>query len=395
MAVKVNSKNVTDEYSLTSHTHNYAGSSSAGGAADKANAVEVTSENPTSNQTRYLAFTNGSGGQSVKTNNGLCYITKEGTASAEGLSLIALGNSVASGTAGNKRGRLRIFSNTKFYTDLYAATDQGNNRTIYLPNAAGTLALTSDLNSLITAVSIEDDGVHITKKDGTTDVDPTVVVTKNSSGNIHLNQGKKLLLNTGAIYSNANQDLTIQASGERTYGMSVTVADSAWTVCPLVNKNMNLGSASYLWNTIYAFSGTIQTSDRREKHDIKDIESEKIVEFLNDLSPVFYRFNDKPEKLYAGLIAQDVEEVMQKHSISEDFGLLDKSPKLDEDGNETGDYSYGLNYGQLIAPMLSVIQKQESRITELEKSNSEKDEKINSLEERLKALESLVSNLVK
>ena len=75
--------------------------------------------------------------------NGFVYKGTNGTTSTVGTSILTLGNSTASGTAKNKRGQLVIFGST-----VYAHTIQGNpttDRTITLPDATGTVALTSDI----------------------------------------------------------------------------------------------------------------------------------------------------------------------------------------------------------------------------------------------------------
>lgn len=74
---------------------------------------------------------------------GFIYKGTNGTTSAVGSSILTLGNSTASGTANNKQGQLVIYGST-----AYAHTIQGAptaNRTLTLPNATGTIALTSDI----------------------------------------------------------------------------------------------------------------------------------------------------------------------------------------------------------------------------------------------------------
>lgn len=77
---------------------------------------------------------------------GLTYRGINGTTSAVGYSTLTLGNNKASTTANNKQGQLIIYGST-----AYAHTIQGAptaNRTLTLPNATGTIALTSDIPSV-------------------------------------------------------------------------------------------------------------------------------------------------------------------------------------------------------------------------------------------------------
>ena len=79
---------------------------------------------------------------------GLVYVGTTGTASTVGSSLLTLGNSTASGTSANKQGQLKLFGST-----AYAHTIQGAptaNRTLTLPDATGTVALTSDIPTVPT-----------------------------------------------------------------------------------------------------------------------------------------------------------------------------------------------------------------------------------------------------
>ena len=67
----------------------------------------------------------------------------------DGITRLYLGNGTAAGTAGAKTGAIQIFSNSTYYVELRAgkSTRPGMtaNRTIRLPDADGTIALTSDI----------------------------------------------------------------------------------------------------------------------------------------------------------------------------------------------------------------------------------------------------------
>ena len=104
--------------------------------------VKVTETNPTSSTTYYPIFVTGSGTLEANANDGLRYATLEGTASALGVGRLTIGNSTASGTAGNKTGVLRIYTNKSYYGQFSGNTDDlTSNRTYTLPNASGTLVL--------------------------------------------------------------------------------------------------------------------------------------------------------------------------------------------------------------------------------------------------------------
>lgn len=129
---------ITDAAPLN-HTHNYAGSSSAGGAATSAATVATTTTNPTTYTSYYLLFsTTQTGNSTVRANNGVIYQSLQGTASANGYGVLVLGNATASGTAGNKYGRLDIYSSGIGKGTLsQATTTSAVNHT--LPATGGTI----------------------------------------------------------------------------------------------------------------------------------------------------------------------------------------------------------------------------------------------------------------
>lgn len=94
-----------------------------------------------------------------------------GTTSAVGKAEITLGNSTASGTAGNKQGSLVIYGSTAYAHTISGAPTAA--RTLTLPDKTGTLATTADLPTV-------NDG-KLTLKGGTTSV---TEFTANQSGDI-------------------------------------------------------------------------------------------------------------------------------------------------------------------------------------------------------------------
>ena len=83
----------------------------------------------------------------VKTPDSDCQIelAYKHTSTTSQPSRINLGNSIPNGTAGSSFGRVRLYGNGTYRTDLQATTPTAD-RLIELPNASGTVALTSDFN---------------------------------------------------------------------------------------------------------------------------------------------------------------------------------------------------------------------------------------------------------
>ena len=169
------------------------------------------------------------------------------------------------------------------------------------------------------------------------------------------------LLNAGT------QDLQIKSSVSDTdYGVKIGVyetgSSAGWAFAPLVNNNMRLGSPSLKWTTIYATNSTINTSDKNEKEDIIDLDSDFSKDFIMDLKPVSFK-RIEGDRTHYGLIAQDVEETLDKFDLtSMDFGGLCKD--IVEKDNEQNTL-YGLRYEEFIAPMIKTIQLQQQEIEEL------------------------------
>jgi hypothetical protein len=215
--------------------------------------------------------------------------------------------------------------------------------------------------------------------------------------------GKKVRLNrssaetttdSGFIFSIDNTSETASInfvdnfpySGIQLRGASGGIAQTAPSVnafIPCVDATINLGVSAYRWNVVYAATGTINTSDEREKQQIS-----------NDLSPELkawakvefekFKFNDAVDKkgenarIHIGLIAQKVKEAFESEGLDAfKYGLLcyDKDQCLDENGKiiegKTPEWDrYGIRYDEALALecayQRSITQKLIERIEALE-----------------------------
>ncbi|MCM1536542.1 MAG: pyocin knob domain-containing S74 family peptidase [Clostridium sp.] len=173
---------------------------------------------------------------------------------------------------------------------------------------------------------------------------------------------------------------------------------------------LDLGDSTTKWRNIYAVNGTIQTSDRNEKHDIETLADERTKDFIMGLKPSSYKMNSGTSgRTHWGLISQDIEELMETLGMdSTDFGGFIKSPKTVtveeeeeyEDKDENGEtiiktkkvekeqiiedeYLYSLRYDEFIAPMIKMMQMQQTQI-------ASQDKKISDLEAQVEKLNALV-----
>ncbi|MGL5892539.1 MAG: tail fiber domain-containing protein, partial [Bacteroidia bacterium] len=121
-------------------------------------------------------------------------------------------------------------------------------------------------------------------------------------------------------------------------------------ITPVFNNSGNLGRSGLRWNTVYAANGVINTSDQRQKSNIKDLKYG-----LNEvmkLRPVTFTWLDRPEDgAKIGLIAQEVQPV------------ISEVVKTGDDSMQT----LGVFYSDIIPVLINAIQEQQQQIEVLKK----------------------------
>ena len=124
-----------------------------GGNVNFSNNIQVDTTNPTSGTNYYIPFSTGlSGSQRERANDGLKYYCANGTASVAGTGELCLGNETSTGTAGNKRGHLRLMSEKYGSVYLRATAGSTAQRWVTFPDLGGTAvvkqsdAITTDSN---------------------------------------------------------------------------------------------------------------------------------------------------------------------------------------------------------------------------------------------------------
>ncbi|PHS02099.1 MAG: hypothetical protein COA78_21885 [Blastopirellula sp.] len=101
---------------------------------------------------------------------------------------------------------------------------------------------------------------------------------------------------------------------------------------PTVDNVTNLGDSSHRWSTVFAGTGTINTSDETQKTQIKAVD-DKLLDAWGDVETVIFKFKNavdkkgKKARKHIGHIAQQVESCLNKHGINGyEYGLLCKDP---------------------------------------------------------------------
>jgi hypothetical protein len=110
-----------------------------GGNVNSSNNVDIEQTNLTNGNNYYIPFTTGqSGNQKERANDGIGYYCVNGTASDVGIGELRLGNGTASGTAGNKKGHLRLMSEKSGSVYLRATAGSTVDRWVTFPDLGGT-----------------------------------------------------------------------------------------------------------------------------------------------------------------------------------------------------------------------------------------------------------------
>ncbi len=170
---------------------------------------------------------------------------------------------------------------------------------------------------------------------------------------------------------------------------------------PGVDNQYSLGSSSSRWTSVWATSGTVNSSDRRLKTNVVDYDG--ALATLQSLRPVTYQWKHHPQLLARpGLIAQEVREILPEI--------------VEEPADEEG--KLGIRYAELIPIVIAALQEQNKaasdhfdqlaaenlelreRLAAVESDNAQlyrkvsrlatEREEVAELENRLAALESLL-----
>lgn len=208
----------------------------------------------------------------------------------------------------------------------------------------------------------------------------------------HAGNGHQLKLNKNAAADTASLLFQTNWSGRAEMGLSgddhwrlkVSADGSGWvealavdattgamtvaaTVRPASDNAVTLGGAGARWSAVWAATGTIQTSDARQKTDISP--SDLGLDFIMALQPVRYRWAvggnagglPRPgRRMHYGLLAQQVLAALE----GRDFGghvLADP---------EDAESEQGLRYDAFIAPLIRAVQELAERVAALERKST-------------------------
>ena len=131
------------------------------------------------------------------------------------------------------------------------------------------------------------------------------------------------------------------------------------SVTPAADNIITLGQAALRWTNVFATSGVVNTSDAREKQDVRPLDY-GLSEVLR-MNPVRFRWKSGPEKgEKLGLIAQELQQVLPET-------VVDKTWRDNDDGTRTlvDADRLGVYYSDIIPVLVKAIQEQQLQIHEL------------------------------
>jgi hypothetical protein len=132
------------------------------------------------------------------------------------------------------------------------------------------------------------------------------------------------------------------------------------TLLPSSDNTRTLGSAANRWNAVWATDGTINTSDAREKTNIRDLVY-GLKEILQ-LHPVSFHWkNNMSEGNKLGLLAQEIQKVLPEVVRDYDYVTDEKTGQATKVKTER----LGLAYSDIIPVLIHAIQEQQAEIEKL------------------------------
>jgi hypothetical protein len=205
-----------------------------------------------------------------------------------------------------------------------------------------------------------------------------------SSGNFSVANNCNAGVDNAALVPGYGQHISFGgASGNITLAASTTSAAATGDIHTLVgalvdgsnsafrpsaDNSILLGRATFRWSVVYAGTGTINTSDEREKQDIAALdEAEKqVAAALKGLVKKF-RFKDAVQtkgaaaRIHVGVIAQEVIAAFSAEGLDAmQYGIVcydEWDAELDDAGNEIcpAGNRYGVRYEELLAFIIAAL----------------------------------------
>lgn len=193
-----------------------------------------------------------------------------------------------------------------------------------------------------------------------------------ATGSVSMSTGQQLKGGT-FIYSSSGNKRMIFNSNDRLIPTAANGASSANTV--------DLGSSDNYFKTLYYGSSLTKKSDKRDKNDLGDLPGAEAVLLLRHFRAKKFSYKSDPTgAIQYGGYAQDVRDTLIETGIGY-RGMINISVKATEEETQELQFpenlvTYGLDYTQLIAPLIVGWQLHDTTLEALGRRTTELQEEI-------------------
>lgn len=168
--------------------------------------------------------------------------------------------------------------------------------------------------------------------------------------------------------------LTFHTGSSATADQERLRIDPNGVLTPGIDNSQNFGSASFRWNTIFAGTGAINTSDARDKQQVRGLfESERVVAGRLKSLIRSFKFSDavmmkgEQARIHFGVVAQEVRDAFVSEGLDpEKYALFcydtwdETQREEDEEGNIIQEYRpagdrYGIRYDELLTFIIAYL----------------------------------------
>jgi len=237
-----------------------------------------------------------------------------------------------------------FYLSNNFVWNGYSIPQPTGSTTLFLRND-GTWAVPPSSSGGVTSFNTRTGAVTLTSGDVTTALGTTAVSRANNLF------GGTLTTSSYTLVS-SNNIIALQSSA----GNGVFVNGSGASFTPSSDNSMSLGSSGFRWTTVYATTGTINTSDANQKTEIADL-TEAEMAVARRIKGLFKTFKFKDAvaakgiaaRKHVGVVAQDVQAAFAAEGLdAEGYGIF-CSDEVD------GVTVLGVRYEELLAFVIAAM----------------------------------------
>ena len=268
-------------------------------------------------------------------------------------------------------------------------------------NQAANKVLTCDATGLGTwqnlpaAVAYDLDWIWSPAISGTAPFGSNPGISSDNTASIYHRGNVKIGNSTASAYNLHVHNAALTSGTRVQFGSVENIVDGinefnfSDPLCPLTNGNLNLGSSTNRWASVWAVNGTIQTSDisLKEKitplkYGLKEILQLKPVSFKWKKEQIStFKIPDAEKETKLGFIAQDVQKIVPESVETTQWKVYEENPEVLVKEEMA---RYGVSYSEIIPVLIKAIQEQQLQIEAIKKTNKYLNEAISKAEKKSK-----------